>query len=291
MRPAISPYSLSTSVRAAPGTRATLVSAYRRTVTLAVADNAVLRRVLDDLERDGYAVVESLLSAEEAAAVRAGLRDVLQRTPTGRNDFEGFRTRRIYALFAKTRAFDPLAVHPLLLQVLDAVLGPSYQLSAPTGIEIGPGEKAQVLHTDDGIYPLPRPHPEVVLNSMWALDDFTEANGATRVVPGSHKWTDRQPVDPDGTVTVTMPAGSVLFIVGSLWHGGGANRTDRTRLGVLLEYAAGWLRPQENHVIAVPPAVVRTLEPRLQELLGYGIHPPFVGYVDGRHPRRALSDD
>ena len=259
-------------------------------MTVAAVDRALVTRVLSDLDRDGYAVVESLLSTDEAQTVRAGLRDVLDRTPTGRNDFEGWRTRRIYALFAKTRAFDPLAVHPLLLAVLDAVLGPSYQLSAPTGIEIGPGEKAQVLHTDDGIYPLPRPHPEVVVNSMWALDDFTEANGATRVVPGSHRWAERQPVDPDETVTVTMPAGSVLFILGSLWHGGGANRTDRPRLGVLLEYATGWLRQQENHVLAVPPEVVRTLEPRLQELLGYGIHPPFVGYVDGRHPRRVLEE-
>ena len=259
-------------------------------MTVASVGQELLARVLSDLDRDGYAVVESILSIEEAADVRAGLRDVLDRTPTGRNDFEGFSTRRIYALFAKTRAFDALALHPLLLQVLDDVLGPSYQLSAPTGIEIGPGEKAQVLHTDDGIYPLPRPHPEVVLNSMWALDDFTEANGATRVVPGSHRWTDRRPVDPDETVTVTMPAGSVLFILGSLWHGGGANRTERTRLGVLLEYAAGWLRPQENHVLAVAPEVVRTLPTRLQELLGYGIHPPFVGYVDGRHPRRVLEE-
>ena len=245
-------------------------------------------RIVADLDRDGYAVAEQLLSADEAKDVRDGLREVLDRTPLGRNDFEGYQTRRIYALFAKSRAFDALAVHPLLLSVLDRVLGPSYQLSAPTGIEIGPGEKAQVLHTDDGIYPLPRPHPEVVLNTMWALDDFTLDNGATRVVPGSHKWTDRRPSE-DETVSVTMPAGSVLFIVGNLWHGGGENRTERTRLGVLLEYAAGWLRQQENHILAVPPDVVRTLEPRLQELLGYNIHPPFVGYVDGRHPRRVLE--
>lgn len=258
-------------------------------MTAVVADPALVDRVVADLERDGYSVVEALLTHDEACAVRDGLREVLDRTPTGRNDFEGFSTRRIYALFAKTRAFDALAVHPLLLGVLDRVLGPSYQLSAPTGIEIGPGEKAQVLHTDDSIYPLPRPHPEVVLNSMWALDDFTVDNGATRVLSGSHRWTDRLPTDADETVTVTMPAGSVLFIAGTLWHGGGANQTDRTRLGVLLEYAAGWLRPQENHVIAVPPQTVATLDPRLQELLGYGIHPPFVGYVDGRHPRRSLD--
>jgi ectoine hydroxylase-related dioxygenase (phytanoyl-CoA dioxygenase family) len=259
-------------------------------VTAATLDETLLTNVLADLDRDGYAVVERLLPADEVAAVRTGLTEVLDRTPTGRNDFEGFSTRRIYALFAKTRAFDALAVHPLLLAVLDAVLGSSYQLSAPTGIDIGAWEKAQVLHTDDGIYPLPRPHPEVVLNTMWALDDFTVDNGATRVVPGSHRWADRLPADPDETVTVTMPAGSVLFIVGTLWHGGGANRTDRPRLGVLLEYAAGWLRQQENHLLAVPRDVVRTLEPRLQELLGYGIHPPFVGYVDGRHPRRVLEE-
>ena len=245
--------------------------------------------VLADLQRDGYAVVERLLTPAQVATVRDGLQSFLDRTPTGRNDFEGYLTQRIYALFAKTRAFDDLAVHPLLLDVLDRTLGPSYQLSAPTGIHIGPGEKAQVLHTDDGIYPLPRPHPEVVLNTMWALDEFTSDNGATRVVPGSHRWVDRHPVDPDETVTVTMPAGSVLFILGSLWHGGGANGTDRPRLGVLLEYAAGWLRPQENHVLAVPQDVVRHLPPRLQELLGYNIHPPFVGYVDGRHPRRLLD--
>jgi ectoine hydroxylase-related dioxygenase (phytanoyl-CoA dioxygenase family) len=264
--------------------------AYRPGVTSATTEAPLVGQVLADLDRDGYAVLPALLDADEAAAVRRGLREVLDATPSGRNDFEGFRTRRIYALFAKTRAFDALALHPVLLGVLDAVLGGSYQLSAPTGIEIGPGEKAQFLHTDDGIYPLPRPHPEVVLNTMWAFDDFTEANGATRVVPGSHRWTDRQPVDPDETVTVTMPAGSVLFLLGSLWHGGGANRTDRPRLGVLLEYAAGWLRQQENHVLAVPRSVVRTLDPRLQELLGYGIHPPFVGYVDGRHPRRFLDE-
>ena len=258
-------------------------------MTAVSADPALVDRIVDDLERDGYAVVETLLAHDEAAAVRSGLRDVLNRTPTGRNDFEGFGTRRIYALFAKTRAFDAMAVHPVLLGVLDRVLGPSYQLSAPTGIEIGPGEKAQVLHTDDSIYPLPRPHPEVVLNTMWAFDDFTDANGATRVVPGSHRWTDRLPTEQDETVTVEMPAGSVLFIAGTLWHGGGANATDRPRLGVLLEYAAGWLRQQENHVIAVPPEVVAQLESRLQELLGYGIHPPFVGYVDGRHPRRLLE--
>jgi ectoine hydroxylase-related dioxygenase (phytanoyl-CoA dioxygenase family) len=246
--------------------------------------------VIEDLDRDGYAIVERLLSPEEAAAKRRELTAVLEQTPTGRNSFEGYTTKRIYNFFAKTRAFDDAATHPLLLEVLDAVLG-SYQLSAPTGIEICPGEQAQVLHRDDGIYPIARPHDELVVNTMWALDDFTELNGATNVVPGSHKWVDEQPDESSKVVRAVMPAGSVMFFLGSVFHGGGANNSDKPRLGVILEYCVGWLRPQENHVIGVPREVVRELPRRLQELLGYNIHPPFLGYVDGRHPTKFLGRD
>ena len=243
--------------------------------------------VVGALERDGYAIVHGVLSPDEAAGKRDDLFKVLEVTPTGRNPFEGFKTQRIYALFAKTRAFDEPATHPLVLEVLDKYIGPA-QLSAPVGIAIGPGEKAQVLHTDDGIYPLPRPHKDVVLNTMWALDPFTEENGATRLVPGSHKWIDERPDESTPTVKAVMPPGSVMFWGGSLYHGGGANNTDRPRLGVILEYVAGWLRPQENHLLAVPRDVVRTLPERMQELLGYNVYPPFLGYVDGRHPRKVL---
>jgi hypothetical protein len=253
------------------------------------ASEATVDTVVAALKSDGYCAVEGLLPSEEVTAARASLADVLAATPEGRNDFEGFKTQRVYALFAKTRAFDGPATHPLLLGVLDRVLR-HYQLSAPTGIQIGPGEKAQVLHRDDQIYPLPPDYPDVVVNTMWALDDFTEANGATRLVPGSHLWTDRQPGPDDEVVQAVMPAGTVLFYVGKIWHGGGANTTDRPRLGVILEYAAAWLRAQENHLLAVPREVVAELPERLQELLGYNIYPPFVGYVDGRHPRRFILE-
>jgi ectoine hydroxylase-related dioxygenase (phytanoyl-CoA dioxygenase family) len=252
------------------------------------AATATVDAVVDALASDGVCIVEGMMSSDEVAVARAALADVLDATPAGRNEFEGYGTRRVYALFAKTRVFDCAAVHPLLLGVLDRVLG-HFQLSAPTAIEIGPGERAQVLHQDQSIYPLPADYPDVVVNTMWALDDFTEANGATRLIPGSQRWVGRRPTGQDELLHATMPAGSVAFYTGRIWHGGGANDTDRPRLGVILEYVAAWLRAQETHLLAVPREVVAELPERLQELLGYNIYPPFVGYVDGRHPRRYIT--
>ena len=257
---------------------------------MAARVHADVDEVVEALDEHGYAIVEAFLPRDEALAMRAELSAVLDRTPTGRNDFEGFSTRRVYALFAKTRVFDAPAIDPLIVSVLDRVLGSSHQFSAPVGIDIGPGEEDQVLHRDDSVYPLPWPHSEVVVNTMWALDDFSEANGATRVIAGSHRWpAGRQPAAGDPVVLAEMPAGSVMIYRGSVFHGGGANRTEQARLGVILEYVATWLRAQENHILAVPPEIVRTLPERLQEYLGYNVHPPFLGYVDGRHPRKSLE--
>jgi len=256
-----------------------------------VPATASAEEVARRLNEDGYVIVSDLMAEEEVAAARADLLRVLSATPTGRNAFEGYSTRRVYALFAKTRTLDQAAVHPLLLGVLDRVLG-HYQLSAPVGIQIGPGEKAQVLHHDEDVYPLPWPHPPVVVNTMWPLDDFTEENGATRLVPGSHRWEPtRQPAAANEVRVAAMRPGSALFYLGGVLHGGGANLTDRPRLGVILEYVVGWLRPQENHCLAVPRPVARKLLERLQELLGYNIYPPFLGYVDGHHPRKVPLAD
>jgi ectoine hydroxylase-related dioxygenase (phytanoyl-CoA dioxygenase family) len=252
-------------------------------------DDATVDNVVAAMRAEGYCIVERILSPRKVTATKADLLDVLGVTPKGRNDFEGHSTQRIYALFAKTRAFDKAAIHPLVTGVLDEVLG-YYQLSAPVGIFIGPGEVAQGLHKDQSVYPLPADFRPVVVNTMWAFDDFTKANGATRLIPRSHTWGDRVPTGKEKFVFAEMPAGSVMFYPGNAWHGGGANDTDAPRLGVILEYVAAWLRPQENHILAVPRDTVETLPERLQELLGYNIFPPFVGYVDGRHPRRYIRE-
>jgi len=162
--------------------------------------------IVDRLEESGYATIPGAIAAHQVAWARSELEDIVESTPRGRDDFEGHRTRRVYGLFAKTRSLDALAVHDVVLGVLDRVLR-HYQLSAPTGISIGPGETAQPLHPDDAIYPLPRPHPEIVVNVMWPLQDFTAANGATRIVAGSHRWVDERPGPDTATTTVELPAG------------------------------------------------------------------------------------
>jgi ectoine hydroxylase-related dioxygenase (phytanoyl-CoA dioxygenase family) len=250
--------------------------------------DAQLADVNRRLDEDGYAIVESVLTRDEAHAIGAELRRLLDGVPGGRNFFEGFKTRRLYALYGKTRVLDALTVHPLVLGALEHVLGPHFQLSGPTGIEIGPGEVAQVLHRDDDIYPVARPHPQLVTNVMWAFDDFTIENGATRLVRGS-QHTLLPPPEDAPVAYAEMPAGSVMIYIGSLWHGGGANRTDTPRLGAAIEYVVSWLRQQETQLLCVPPDVARTLPKRMRELLGYNIYPPFVGYVDGVHPDRALG--
>jgi ectoine hydroxylase-related dioxygenase (phytanoyl-CoA dioxygenase family) len=244
----------------------------------------------DRLRSDGYVVVHDVLETASVRARRRALAPFLAAAEFGGNSFLGPRTKRVYSLLAKTRAFDDAALHPTVLTLAETLLGP-LQLSVSTAIEIHPGESAQTLHADDGIYPLPTAAGPLTLNSMWALSDFTVDNGATRVVPGSHRWPEKR-LDAGAeaaAVPAEMKAGSVLVYLGSLLHGGGANRTPAPRLGVVLEFSVGWLRPQENLGLTYPPELVRGLEPRLQELLGYNLYPPFLGYVDGRHPRHLLE--
>ena len=256
--------------------------------TRVLRTEASVDAVVDALDRDGWALVEHVMSPEAVSLARADLAEILESTPFGRDDFEGRKTRRVYALFAKTRTFDAPATNPLVLGVLDRVLG-HYQLSAPTGIEIGPGERAQPLHPDDAIYPLPRPHDEIVVNAMWPLCDFTADNGGTVLVPGSHRWARRVPGRRHsddhhrdaGRFAAALPRQPVAR------RRRQPHRSARASASSCTTPRRGCVRSRTT-CSSFRPRSARDLPERLQELLGYNIHPPFIGYVDGRHPRKLL---
>ena len=245
---------------------------------------------LGELQRDGYVVLPRVVGAHQLAAIRRELAPFLTGRLFGRNDFEGFRTERVYALLAKAPLVATLVEHPAVLELVGAILQPDYLLSANLAINVHPGETAQALHADDGYCRIPRPREPMGVSAIWAIDDFTEDNGATEVIPGSHTWGDGEP-DPDDKRArqVTMPAGSAVVLMGTLLHRGGANRSTGTRLGVTPQYCQPWVRQIENMTLAVPPPVASAFSPTVRALLGYSIHPPFIGYVDGRDPRRLLT--
>ncbi|BBY61427.1 phytanoyl-CoA dioxygenase family protein [Mycolicibacterium sarraceniae] len=265
-----------------------IAGTYRSTAT-ATAPGEHVDSDLAALERDGYVVLEGLLTAQACRDIGTAVDPLLG--PVGRNAFEGLHTQRAYSLLTKTRGCDGIVEHPRVLALLDRLLLPNYLLSQLQAIRINAGESAQFLHFDDGMYPVPRPRPALSVATIWAITDFTADNGATVVIPGSHHWDDdRRPTDADQQVSVVMPAGSVVFFAGTLWHGGGANRTDdQSRLAVTAQYCEPWLRPQEAFTLSTPPATVRTVSENIRRMLGYSIHPPFMGMVDGMHPKRILG--
>jgi ectoine hydroxylase-related dioxygenase (phytanoyl-CoA dioxygenase family) len=248
-----------------------------------------LDQLLEDLERDGYGVVPDVLNDDEIGAVRDALAPHFALGLHGRNPFEGLETQRVYCLVAKSRAFDRLILDPLMLDVSERALGPNFLLTATLAIKLEPGESAQDFHYDDAFYGFPRPRRACSLSTLWAIDDFTPENGATLIYPGSHRWGAERPSELPDVVPATMPAGSVLVYDGTLVHAGGANRTDGDRLGISIQYAAAWARQQENFMMALGVDGARALPPRLQELIGYSIHPPFMGMIDGRHPKKLLT--
>jgi ectoine hydroxylase-related dioxygenase (phytanoyl-CoA dioxygenase family) len=173
----------------------------------------------------------------------------------------------------------------------ERVFRPTVQISCTQLIEIGPREVAQELHRDDSVHHTFHPGVETSINSMYAFSDFTAENGATRVVPGSHKWDDTRTPQEHEVVQATMPRGSILIWLGSTWHGGGPNRTaDQYRLGAAYTYSLGHLRQEENQYLAVPREVVRQYPKRVQDLLGYCVSPPMCGFVEGQQPSVVLQD-
>jgi ectoine hydroxylase-related dioxygenase (phytanoyl-CoA dioxygenase family) len=236
--------------------------------------------VVTALERDGACVVLNQAPAETIDQIRADFRapfDALGRFDE--DDFNGYKTLRIAGILGVSRAAADLVEHPRVLAAADAVLlrnCTTYRIGSLSGIEILPGEEDQVLHVDDSLYPLRMSGMQLQISAMWALDDFTAENGATRVALGSHKLPVHAGYRLDDSVEeieqAIMPSGSVLLYLGTTLHGGGANRSDAPRAGLINTYALGWLRQEENQYLNVPREVAMTHSPVIQRLMGYCRH-------------------
>ncbi len=245
------------------------------------------------IARDGYTIVAGAIEPDLVCELRETLERLeaeLGARPAG-NRFEGAHTVRIYNLLARGKVFEKVPVHPAVLPLVEAVLDPGCLISSLSSIAIDAGEAAQPIHADDQLIPVPKPHPALVCNSMWALTDFTEANGATRIIPGSHLY-DHSPEYGRhyDSIAAEMPAGSVLVWHGSLWHGGGANRTDRRRTGIAMNYCAGYIRQQENQQLGIPREIARGFERRLRELVGYSVYQGLIGHIDKQEPATLLGE-
>ncbi len=258
---------------------------------------ATAEAVESALREQGCAVVEGLASDAQLDRIERELDDYLRATAPGADDFTGHNTRRTGSLLARSPSFRDLAADPLVLGTLDRVLGDhatSYQLHLTQVIEIGPGEPAQLVHRDQwafDFFPFPSGF-EVECHTMWAMSEFTEGNGATRVIPGSHQWEDKLRPANEETVAAEMPRGSVLVYLGSLYHGGGANRSARARRGINVGYTLSWLRQEENQYLACPPEVARELPEPLARLAGYQRGAYALGYYgDLRDPLEALHGE
>jgi ectoine hydroxylase-related dioxygenase (phytanoyl-CoA dioxygenase family) len=253
-------------------------------------------RAAKALADDGCVVIERLADPSTLDALRREMAPFIEATPPGRDAFSGRHTRRSGALIARSPASRELIMHPSVLGTVDQVLAhaTTYQLHLTQVIALGPGSHAQAIHRDQwafDFFPFPKGY-EVQCNTIWALSDFTEENGATRVIPRSHLYDDKLELKPEDTEPAEMETGSVLLYTGALYHGGGENRSADVRSGLNITYAVSWLRQEENQYLSVPLDVARELPEPLLRLMGYARGAYALGYIDDlRDPIEAVRPE
>ncbi len=233
-------------------------------------------------EADGFVVF--VMTTDQINAVHGALEPHFGRARRGRNDFEGFSTHREYALMGKGEIFPELATHPLALAFAEATVGASCLLSAFLAIQLYPGETVQPWHADDGHCHSPRPRA-AAMSAFWTIDETTSENGATEIIPGSHRWRDteadrRLRSGEAQAIQVPLPPGSLMIALGTLVHRGGANRSESTRLILTPQYCPGWVRPLESMLLSVPREAAQAMSERARELCGYSA---FHGLI---HPKK-----
>jgi ectoine hydroxylase-related dioxygenase (phytanoyl-CoA dioxygenase family) len=256
-----------------------------------LAESAVQAHV-EKIANDGYTVIEGAASADLVAELKEAVERIEREHGLGpaMTSFEGFKTLRVNNLLTYADIFWEVPLHDNVLPVVERVLDKECLLSSFCSLVLGPGQEAQPIHEDTQLIPLPRPHIPITVNAIWALSDFRHDNGATRIVPGSHKL----PSSPEygkayDTVTATMPAGSVMLFDSALWHGGGANTSDARRFAFSCAYCWGWMRQQENLQLGIPQETARRFPRRLQELCGYSVYKGQFGHIDNHDPIELLG--
>jgi hypothetical protein len=237
--------------------------------------------ILEVIHRDGALILKDVLSTEELDQLRAELTPYMDATGNGKDDFSGQSTTRTGALTARSGATREMIVNPTVLGTVKAFLEPyclRFQLHLTQIIRLKPGQGKQTIHRDRWAWGKYLKDVEPQLNTIWALSDFTEENGATQVVPGSTEWPDDRKAEPAEIYQAVMSAGSLLLYTGSVFHGGGANCSEQDRIGVNITYSLGWLRQEENQYLSCPPEIAKDFSPELQNLLGYTIGSYALGY-------------
>lgn len=258
--------------------------------------SAAPETIAELIRRDGAVIVDRVVAPREIDEVTAELEPFIASTPFGPDSFSGKRTKRTGGLVARSEKARSLVMHPLVLGTANSLLAhaTSYQLHLTQVIAIGAGEAAQPIHRDQwafDFFPFPKGY-EVQCNTIWAVTNFTEENGATRVIPGSNHFEDRLQFREADSIAAEMTKGSVLFYNGSVYHGGGANRSNGTRIGINITYNLSWLRQEENQYLAVPFEIARTLPVDLLKLIGYRRGAYALGYVDDlRDPIEVLHPE
>lgn len=233
------------------------------------------------IERDGACIVAGLLSEALCDKLLGDFRNHLDDIPWGvdelgyKSNFYGAQTKRLHGLFSKSQMMEEVLTHPLLLDLaakvlLDEKKSRDFRLSNAELMVLAEHQDVQDFHTDGGSWyhaqRLENPQ-EILLSANIALTEFTETNGATRVVPGSHKWpVDRKP-EPHEITQAIMPKGSALLYSGNVVHSGGANSDANIRVGLYLGYVVSWLRPLENQLITNDPEDVLALGERAKQLV------------------------
>jgi ectoine hydroxylase-related dioxygenase (phytanoyl-CoA dioxygenase family) len=244
------------------------------------------KSALETLLRRGYVIIPSLVSRNVLHQIKQELAPWFEKTPTCIGDFYGWKTTRVNAVLRKSPASQALLLHARVLSIVDAVLGEHcdwYQLNLSQAIRVHPGERHQIPHCDDAMWPCAKNGVEYMINVMWALDEFTVENGATRLWPGA-TVTDTACLDPRDATVAQMQPGAALLYLGSIAHGAGANVSDRERTGLVFSYCLGWLKTYENMFLSYPPEIAHNFSPQVRALLGYRIHRPNLGHYEGQDP-------